>query len=209
MDKDLRRVCGNALGWMGLGEYRLNNLQRLRLKVNDGYRNFGQMLAGDGEAKDFDLLQYPVKASAYTAYIDGVVQHETADYSLSTDDGRLTFVNVPADNASIRFVGQYSTFSDTELGEIMSPITTGATAASFNDLDTPLIQCVEILIGDAYKRASWAAAGGQSVNESTLFNNLITWRTMLLGKYKSEIGPDGSIESWAENQSDYPSQYEG
>lgn len=189
----------------------LTNLQKFRqLKINDNYKGFSQTFLGDGEANTFDLNQYPVRVSAYTAYIDGVAQHETADYTLSPDDGRLTFVNSPANNAQIRFVGQYSTFSDTELAEIMSPIATGATDASLNSLDTPLLQCVETLISDAWRRHSWGAAGA-NVSEGQLFTNLIQWRKMLLDKASTELGPttDGGLEGWSENQKDYGSEYEG
>jgi hypothetical protein len=187
----------------------LTNLQRFRqLKINDNYKGFVQSFLADGETQVFDLSYYPVKASGYTGYVDGIVQHETADYSLSPDDGRATFVNAPANGASIRFVGQYSTFSDTELAEFMSPIATGATAASLTDLDTPTIACIETLMSDAWKRHNWAAAGGQSVSEDGLFSKLIQWRKMILDKQTVEQGPDGAINSWAEEQANYPGGYE-
>lgn len=188
----------------------LTNLEKFRrLKINDNYRNFSQTHQADGEAKDWDCHYYPIRAGSYTAYLDGVA---TLAYTASLDDGRFTFSAAPANATQIRIVGQYSTFSDTELSEILAEhgIATGATAATLESLDAPLITAIETLLSDAWKRHTWSAAGGQSVSEGQLFQNLLAWRKMLEDKSKGlEIGPQGGIESYAENQDMYTDRYQG
>jgi hypothetical protein len=187
----------------------LSNIQKLRTKLNDPYRTFAETHQADGESRDWDCQHYPIQPGTYTAYLDGV---STVAYTANLDDGRFTFSAAPANAAQIKIVGRYSTFSDTELGEIMAEhgLTTGATAATWASLDAPLLACVEMLYADTYKRASWGAAGGQSVNEASLFANVEKWRAMLYAKtHGAETGPQGGISSWAEEQENYPDRYQG
>jgi hypothetical protein len=187
----------------------LSNLAKLRTKLSDSYRPFAETFQGDGQAVFFDLQHYPVQSGTYSAWYGASALNEPTSYSLSVDDGRITMAVTASANSALRFVGKYSTFSDTELESIMGEagLTTGATAATWAALDVPLLTCVEILFGDSWKRHSWGAAGGQNVNEAGLMANLEKWRAMLIAKYEIETGPQGGLTSWAENAGDYGGRY--
>jgi hypothetical protein len=189
----------------------LSNLAKLRTKLSDPYRPFAETFQADGQSVFFDLTHYPVQNASYSAWYGASALNEPTGFSASLDDGRLSLTLTASASSAIKFIGKYSTFSDTELGEIMAEhgFTTGATAATWEGLDAPLITCIEILLSDGYKRGSWGAAGGQSVNESQLFQNLMAWRKMLYDKTHVEAGPSGGIESWADNAEDYSGRYQG
>ncbi len=190
----------------------MTNLRRFRVKVSDPYRPFAEEFNGDGTTKTFALAHWPVQSGAYTAWVDGVAQAETANYTAEVDAGRLRFMVAPPTGAVVSVVGHYSIFSDTEMGEILGEysIATGATAAAFSEMDGAHILLIESLMGDAAKRASWAAAGGQSVSEGQLFQNMEKMRAMLVAKTRgAELGPLGGVVAWSEQQENYDEPYSG
>ena len=190
----------------------LMNLVRFRGKVADPYRPFSEEANGDGTTKVFHLAHWPVRSGTHTAWVDGAVQAHTGNYTAEVDDGRMRFWNAPPTGAVVAFVGHHSVFSDAELADVLSDysIVTGATAASYGDLDAPHLVVVEMLMQDAAKRADWGAAGGQRVSEGQIFDSLKKMREVLVGKSRgAEIGPQGGLEGWSETQEEYGEPYGG
>ncbi len=187
----------------------LTNLQLFRMSIDDSYRGFTEQHIGDGMTRVYQLSHWPVQATTYTAMLDGVTQAETANYTAQIGVGRMVFNNAPPSGAVIEAVGLYSTFSDDELASVLteSTIATGATGTTLDALVTPRLKVVEVLLMNAWKRHSWSAAGGQSVNEAGVTKNLLDIREMLQRKLTTEQGADGSFVSWSDEQQFYDAPY--
>lgn len=192
----------------------MNNIDGLRLRLSDQWKNVSESVGANGLQAVFDLTHYPLRSgTAYcSVYADSILQTAVTNYSLSYDDGRLTMVNAPPSGAIIQVYGQKSIFSDTELTQVLADhgLATASAVSSLDGLDTPVLTCVDILFSDAYRRHSWAAAGGQSVSEGQIMGNLVQWRKSLIDKQRgAEVGPQGNFVPWADSQDEYGDPFSG
>lgn len=190
----------------------MNNIDGLRLRLSDQWKNVSESVGADGLQSVFDLTHYPLRSgTAYcSVYADSILQTAVTNYSLSYDDGRLTMVNAPPSGAVVQVYGKKSVFSDTELTQVLTDhgLATASAVGSMGALDSTVLTCVEILFGDAWRRHNWGAAGGQNVSEGQLMANLKTWRDTLINKVRgTEVGPQGGWVAQSDTQSDYGDPY--
>jgi hypothetical protein len=191
----------------------MNNLNGLRMRITDQYKNFSEQFTGDGSTKVFDLSHFPIlSGTAFLVYVTGSAQNDPTGFSCSYDDGRLTFVSAPTAGGMVQVYGKRSVFSDSELAQVLTDhsLATGSAMTSLDGLDAPVLTCVDTLMSDAYRRHNWAAAGGQSVSEGQIMANLKTWRDTLINKQRgTEVGPQGGWVPWAQSQEEYGDDFSG
>lgn len=169
----------------------LTALELLRLRVSDKARNFTDQAFGDGGSTIFNLSNFPIVAASESVFLDGALQADPAEYSLSDDDGALTFMSAPADNAVILVVGQEVIFSDTELNDIID-----RTGGEWD----AVLEVITILMTDGAKRIQWGTNQGLSVDETMIAKNLrVAYDTIIEMSGRDGVA-SGGLQSWAINQ---------
>jgi hypothetical protein len=181
----------------------LSQDRALRLGVNDQPRLADETLYGNGTASSFQLAHYPiVSASPATApaiLVAGGAGWTATGATVSFLFGTVTFSGIISANSSFRASYHWATFSDEEISYY--------TGLYPGDLTSQKLRVVEDLMMDAYKRHSWGAAGGQNVNEDSLFGKLEKMREMLQRKLTTEQDADGRFISWADEQENFEAPY--
>ena len=191
----------------------MNNLAGLRTCIDDQYRNFTEQFTGDGASTVFDLSHFPVlSGTALSVKVTGATQTDGAHFTLSYDDGRMAFATAPSAGGVVSVAGKRSVFSDTELVQVLTDhsLATGSAMTSLAGLDGPVLTCIDLLFASTWKRHTWAAAGGQSVSEGQLIDNLEKWKKRIVDKQRGEeSGPQGNFVPWADSQGDYSDPFSG
>jgi len=97
----------------------LSPLQRLRMAVADRPRVAlrEQVGIGDGICTQYQTQLYPVVVASETVLVNGV---PVAGYVLDYATGLLALTNAPATNATILVTYTWTTFSDTELDDLLA-----------------------------------------------------------------------------------------
>ncbi len=179
--------------------------QELRLGVDDLPKPAEEVLYGDGTGTAFQLAHYPLvsatPASAPSAYFYVTSAWSATGASFSYPFGRVSFPGIVSANSAVRIVYHWAIFSDEEICYF--------TGKHAGDLVSQKLLVVETLLMNAWKRHNWSAAGGQSVSEANVFDQLMKMRAMLQTKLTTELGPEGSLISWSEEQENYDPPYVG
>ncbi len=120
----------------------LSDLERLRLQIQDRKRVALRERLGDGDgaARHFLTQLHPLVSGSETVLVDNVQKVNGIDYSLDCDLGLLTFTTAPASGKSVCATYQWSTFSDTELEDLLDQRGSVRRAA---------IAALEMLLADA------------------------------------------------------------
>ena len=172
----------------------LTNLERLRLNINDNYREFQDSQAGDGSSIHFRLSSYPISANSQQVYLAGTLQTETTHYTLDDDTGKLTFLTAPGDGLTIFARGEASAFSDTELNDIITQNDDSVLQAT--------LHCLRLLMSNNALRERWRAGDLESDPRSILENLAELYRFWLEQRAYGAIG-EGGVEEWAVSQAEY------
>ena len=174
---------------------------QLRWRINDRARRQEYTFYGDGTASAFQLNTLPGgvvtgqgAAHGPSAFVPlGGTAWSATGASWDYGNAVVTFSGVISANTAINTIFYHATFSEEEINFVTAQFGAGVAGA---------LECVETLMMDASKRASWAG-GGVSYNEAQTFANLKQMCDTLWTKQVDESGPQGGFESWADNQADY------
>lgn len=173
----------------------LDTAAQVRLRLNDVWRRGTEVQYGDGTASSFQLAQghpHSVIISA-TASVVGVNGWSATGGTFDTAQGYVEFSGVVQVGTAVRFDYLWAVFGEDELALL--------TAAG--SVNAAVLQGVHILMGNAWKRARWAAPDGSTYDDTQAMNNLVKWRSALRAEAVEDLGPVGGLESWAEEQEHY------
>jgi len=177
----------------------LTTAQMVRGRLNDPYRYSGEILHGDGSASAFKLFQgapYSVlsgsaTASVYVTATGWSATGCTVDHTL----GRVTFSGTVSANSAFMVDYAWAVFGEDELA-YFTAVGGGVVGAA--------MEGVKWLMGDAWKRARWAAPDGSQYDDSKALDNLKKlYDTLKDEKQGGESGPEGGVESWTIEQQYY------
>jgi hypothetical protein len=152
----------------------LTALQRLRLRIADRAKVTldETMGIGDGVVTEFQMHLTPVVSGSESLKLvaGGVATPQTrdADYTIDNDLGLITFTAAPADGTQVRVSYQHTTFTDTELNDLLDQQNDSVARAA--------IRAIEWLLADTDRFIKYTF-GQESVDRSSVregLNDLLT-----------------------------------
>lgn len=174
----------------------LTTAQMVRGRLNDPYRRFSEVQYGDGTASGYKLQQgqpYSCLISA-TASVVTTRGWSATGCSIDTAQGFVTFSAVLPAGREFRVDGLWAVFGEDELAYFTAQ---GGIAAA-------TLEGIRWLMGDAWKRAKWAAPDGTQYDDTKALDNLRRLYDTLQEELTGDIsGPAGGIESWSVEQGNY------
>jgi len=176
----------------------LTTAQQVRLRLNDPWRYAQETQYGDGSGSALKLQQgapYSTIISATASILWSANSGWSA--TASTIDaalGTMVLDGVISAHTAIQMDYQWAVFSDDEIEYF---------TAAGGDTRGAALMGVRTLMGNAWKRARWAAPDGSQYDDSKAMQNLMRWESALIAERTVEDGPAGSFVNWAETQADY------
>jgi hypothetical protein len=152
----------------------LTTLQRLRLRIADRAKvTLDETLGiGDGVVTEFQMHLAPVVSGSESLKLvaGGVATPQTrdVDYVINNDLGLVTFTAAPADSTQVRASYQHTTFTDTELNDLLDQQNDSVARAA--------IRAIEWLLADTDRFIKYTF-GQESVDRSSVregLNDLLT-----------------------------------
>ena len=171
--------------------------QQLRLRIQDPFRYDSEELFGDGTASGFKLRQgapYSHLSASATASVPVAAGWTATGATVDHAQGRVVFGAAISAHSAFQVDYAWSVFSEDELAYF--------TAEGGGVLGAALL-AVQTLMFDAWKRARWASPDGSQYDDSKAMDNLVKLRSALRAEQVDDIGPQGGIESWSEEQAYY------
>lgn len=146
-------------------------LQEIRMKLADPIRDAYDTKEGDGTTPIFDLAHRSI--ISYTVTVSDVLQVENTDYTMNTETGSITFLNIPADGAEIKCQYTFATFTTNELEDIY--------LEQDSDVDSTIAYCIEVLLMDSARRFDYTS-GQTDMKPSQVFDHLLKMKEIYSGK---------------------------
>lgn len=181
----------------------LTTAEILRFQIADRPRLQKETFYGDGTASAFQLSGYPVVSgctslgglvpSAFNTASGGASWSGTGA-TFSYYLGTVTFSAVPSASSALHVEYTYGTFSDAEID-----LVTGL----YSDLPSMRLALIDNLMGDAWKRARWAAGAGGFFDDSLSLANLMQMRSAVRAEMTNEQGPQMFYGSWDSEQENH------
>lgn len=174
----------------------LTTAQMVRGRLNDPWRRGSEVVYGDGTGSAFQLREGSHAGTTLisgTASIIGMAGWSATGCTFDTVLGYVTFSGRISAGSAVRFDYQYAVFSEDDIGYFTG---LGSVAAAAKE-------GVMWLMGDAWKRARWAAPDGTTYDDSRAQDNLTKLYDRLLSETQEEGGPAGGLESWSVEQGNY------
>ena len=159
------------------------NLEQLRKELADPYKTGYDQNTGDAETTIFKLSHGNIKDDSFAVSVVDALQTITTDFAIDQEEGLITFVSAPADEASIEVEYQFSVFSDTELANFI---------VSEGSVNGALLKCIDILLMDSARRFDYSV-GRADLKPSQVFDNLLALRKVIDAKIKEEASGGGVI----------------
>lgn len=171
---------------------------QVRSRISDRLRFGQETQAGDGLATTFKLGQgAPASTvSAASAYVTAAAGWSSTGATFNADIGTVTFATALGANVQWQANYQWSVFSQDEITQFLTDGGSVAGAA---------LQAVKALMFDGLRRARWAAPDGTQYDDTAAM--------VLLQKLYDDIwaelreGPAGGVESWSQEQKNWPGEY--
>ncbi len=180
----------------------LTTAQQVRTRIADRWRQAEEIRYGDGSASGFKLAQgAPFSTISMTsAYIlpSAFTGWSATGATFDSDLGTVKFSAVISALTAWRAEYQWAVFSDNEIGHFTA---VGGTVAGAS------LEAVRALMFDSLKRSKWAAPDGTQYDDTMAQDTLLKMEERLLAEIVKEEGPAGGIESWAEQQQYWSSEY--
>ena len=107
--------------------------------------------------------------------------------------GLVTFSNPIPKGAPVQFRYTYGIMSDEEIDWI---------TAQTSDLNRMKLYYIDAVAFDYSKRVRWGA-GGTYYDDATTLANILRVRETIWKQLTLELGPEGGVESWAEQQENH------
>ena len=180
----------------------LTTAQQVRLRISDRWRWAEEYRGGDGTALKFKLGQGAPfsNLSALSAFVPVAAGWSATGGTFDTGLGLVEFSGLVSANSAWRAEYQWSVFSDEEIGQFTAAGATIAGAA---------LEAVRTLMFDSLRRAKWAAPDGTEYDDTAAMAQLRAMHALLLDESTRDDGAQGGIESWAEQQQYWSSEYSG
>ncbi len=177
----------------------ITDAQGLRRAIGDIHQRVVEVPTGDGLASAFQLDSFPI-ASGTAQSIAGsatvIAPYGSLTATWNFNYGLITLNGVPSANSAIGTAVYYhSTFSDEEIDRYLS--------ANGSDLQAATLNVVQDLMGDAWKRAKWAAGAGVSYDDSEAMKRLQAWYNTIWQSIRENYGSSPGPLAWSETQADY------
>ena len=176
--------------------------EQVRLRIADRWRFGEEVRAGDGTAQSFKLAQGApfgslVSASAYVPAAGGGT---ATGATFDTARGTGAVPSAISANSAWRADYLWAVFSDEEIGLFTALGGTVPGAA---------LQAIRSLRFDGLRRAKWKAPDGTEYDDTAALRELKALEDSLKAERAGDGEPAGGIESWAEQQQFWSSDYSG
>ena len=181
----------------------LTTAQQVRTRIADRWRYAEEVRFGDGTASGWKLAQGSPFSTIITAsaYVNNAGWSGTGA-TFDVDLGLVKFSAVISANSAWRADYRWAVFSDDEIGHFTAVGGSVAGAA---------LEAVRTLEFDSLKRSKWAAPDGTEYDDTMAQEMLLKMKEQILEEIqRADIGASsGGIESWAEGQAYWSSEYNG
>jgi hypothetical protein len=167
----------------------------IRGRLNDRWRVDSEVQYGDGTASSWKLRQgapYSNVISA-TASIIVAAGWSATGATVDTALGLVTVGTAVSANSAVRFDYQWAVFSEDDVAYFTAQ----------GSIPKATREGIRWLMGDAWKRARWAAPDGSTYDDTKALDNLRRLYDTLVEEEFDQQGPDGGLESWSVNQGVY------
>ena len=177
----------------------ISEAQALRRSIGDLHHREVEVPTGDGVASAFQLGGFPIasgtgQSEAGSATLVSPFGNLTASWNFNY--GLVALNGVPSANSAVGTAVYYhSVFSDEEIDRYMS--------ANSDDLQLATLNVVQDLMGDAWKRAKWAAGAGIMYDDSGAMKRLQDWYNTIWQAIRDDYGTTPGPLAWSETQADY------
>ena len=180
----------------------LTTAQQVRLRISDRWRYAEETHYGNGSGSGFKVSQgAPFSTlSAFSGYIllPSPTGWSATGGTFDTGLGLAKFSSVVTALTAVRFDYQWALFSDDEIGHFTA-LGSGVAGAA--------LEAVRVLMFDSLRRSKWAAPDGTEYDDTAAMKQLLEMEKRLIDELARDIGPEGGLESWSENQAYWSTEY--
>ena len=164
--------------------------------MNVTWQRSHEIQFGDSTASSFKLQQgapYSTIISATASVVSAGVGWSATGATFDASVGYAVFPAAISANTAIRHDYLWSVFSEDEIAYFTAQ----------GGIPEAVLMGVHTLMGNAWKRGSWAAPDGSRYDDKQAMENLATMRSALRAEMVDDIGPEGGFADWADTQGNY------